>query len=78
MLRDYDQDEAISCSVSCFFIACVFLLMTRTHVAMGIATECSLAFVLHGLPGHALVVGHFQDGFQVFITETVCIYLQVR
>lgn len=33
---------------------------------MGITTEYSLVFVLHGLSGHSLVVGPFEDDFQIF------------
>lgn len=39
---------------------------------MGITTEYSLVFVLHGLSGHTLVVGPFEDDFQIFtIIDTV-------
>lgn len=39
---------------------------------MGITTEYSLVFVLHGLSGHILVVGPFEDDFQIFtIIDTV-------
>ena len=43
----------------------------RLHIlAMGITTE--LALILHDLPGHDIIVGHFENDFQIFtIVDTV-------
>lgn len=40
--------------------------MTESIYSMGITTECSLVLVLYGLCDHTLVVGSFEDDFQIF------------